>query len=50
MKKVKSGQIAPKSGTYQVIDEQGNNIGSVQMQKGNRIPPTQQAGAHFEIE
>lgn len=49
--KLHSGEIAPKTGSYNVIDRDGNVRGTVRVKKGDRIPPTRIIGAsHFEIE
>lgn len=49
MKKIKSGEIASKSGTYNVIDKSGKQVGTVKAKKGNPMPPTQGQDSHFEI-
>ena len=50
MKKFNPGENAPKSGTYNVVDENGKTVYTVEMQEGNRLPPTQNSSHHFEIE
>lgn len=50
MKKVKSGENAPKSGTYKVVDSKGKTQYTVNVDKGDRMPPTQSSGNHFEID
>ena len=48
--KLHSGEIAPKTGTYNVIDKNGNVAGTVRVKKGDRIPPTRiEQVSHFEI-
>ncbi len=44
------GQNAPRSGSYKVIDSRGRNVGSVYMEAGERMPPTQQEGGHYEMD
>ena len=36
--------------TYTVIVQTGNVIGSVHMQEGETLPPTQQSGCHYEVD
>ena len=48
--KVKSGENAPKSGNYKVVDSKGKTQYTVNVQKGETMPPTQSAGNHFEID
>ena len=50
MIKLSSGEIAPKTGKYEVIASNGRVIGTVQVKKGNRMPPTSSAGNYFKIE
>mgnify|MGYP001108462574 FL=1 len=48
--KLHSGEIAPKTGTYNVIDKNGKVAGSVRVKKGDRIPPTRiEEAAYFEF-
>ncbi len=49
--KLHSGEVAPKTGTYNVIDNKGKVCGTVRVNKGDRIPPTRiEEASHFEIE
>ena len=48
--KVKSGENAPKSGSYKVVDSKGKTQYTVNVDKGETMPPTQSAGNHFEID
>jgi len=48
--KLNSGEIAPKTGTYNVIGKDGKVVGTVQVKKGDRIPPTRKQASHFEID
>lgn len=50
MNKLKSGEIAPKTGEYSVITSNGRRVGTVHVKKGNRMPPSQHANSHFEID
>lgn len=47
--RLKSGEIAPKSGTYNVVSESGRIVGSVRVKKGEVLPPTTHEGSHFEL-
>ncbi|MFR1565642.1 MAG: hypothetical protein ACLSUT_04300 [Christensenellales bacterium] len=49
MTKLTSGEIAPVSGTYNVINENGTMVGTVYVKKGDKMPPTQSSRDHFEI-
>ena len=49
MLKLSSGEIAPKTGTYNVVSGSGRVMGSVQIKKGSKMPPTQSADCHFEL-
>lgn len=50
MNKLTSGAIAPKTGEYSIVTANGRRVGTVRVKKGNRMPPTQHAGSHFEID
>lgn len=49
MTKLKSGETAPVSDTYNVVNENGTMVGTVYVRKGDTMPPTQSEGDHFEI-
>ena len=49
MLKLSSGEIAPQTGVYNVVSSNGRQIGTVHVKKGDRMPPTQSANNHFEI-
>lgn len=49
MNKLTSGEIAPKTGEYNVVASNGRVVGTVRVKKGDRMPPTQHANSHFEI-
>lgn len=48
--KLTSGEIAPKTGEYNVVSPNGRVVGTVRVKKGNRMPQTQHGGSHFEID
>ncbi|MCL2674997.1 MAG: hypothetical protein FWE84_00155 [Firmicutes bacterium] len=48
MQKLTSGQIAPWTGEYSVISRNGRTVGTIHVNKGDRLPPTQSDGDHFE--
>lgn len=50
MIKLKSGETAPKSGSYRVVDRNGKVINTVKVEKGETMPPTQSKQKHFEID
>ncbi len=49
MQKFNPGDIAPRTGYYNVVDENGNVIDTVSVQKGNRLPPTQSSDYWYEF-
>ena len=50
MNKLTSGEIAPKTGEYNVVTKTGRHVGTVSVKKGHRMPPTRHTGSHFEID
>ena len=49
MLKLSSGEIAPKTGVYNVVSSNGRQIATVHVKKGASMPPTQSANNHFAI-
>ena len=47
--KFNPGEIAPTTGTYTVVDEYGHRQYTVDMNKGETLPPTQSSRYHYEI-
>ncbi|MBQ4049364.1 MAG: hypothetical protein IJD07_01785 [Clostridia bacterium] len=43
------GSICPKSGEYNVVARNGRIVGTVNVSKGDRMPPTQSKDDHFEL-
>ena len=51
MQKFKSGQKAPESGDYRIINDNGAVVRSgVTLNKGESFPPTPGSNQHFEKE
>lgn len=50
MQKFKPGELAPKSGTYRVVDQNGNTMYTVDVERGEHLPPTQSSDWHLEID
>ena len=48
--RLNSGDTAPKTANYKVIDSEGKVIGCVYMHEGETLPPTQKSGCHYEAE
>lgn len=48
--RLNSGDTAPKSGSYKVIDSQGKTLNTVYVNEGETMPPTQISDCHYEIE
>ncbi|MBQ2717684.1 MAG: hypothetical protein IJF75_03700 [Clostridia bacterium] len=49
MKKLNPGDVAPQSGRYNVLDSQGQVLDTIQVDKGNRLPPTQSSEYYYEL-
>jgi hypothetical protein len=49
MEHLRSGNVAPWSGTYKVVASNGRIIGTINVTKGDRLPPTQSNHDHFEF-
>lgn len=47
--RLEPGQYAPKTATYDVVDEQGKVCGSVSVEKGQKMPPTHKASHYYEL-
>ena len=50
MTKLNPGDNAPRTGTYSILDAKGKKIGSVEVQRGNRMPPTQSSEYYYQFE
>jgi hypothetical protein len=51
MQSFKSGQKAPQSGDYKIVNERGQVVrNGVTLDKGDSFPPTPGSGQHFEKE
>ncbi len=50
MQKFNPGDIAPRSGRYSIVDGNGSHLDSVEVQKGNRLPPTQSSEYYYVLE
>lgn len=48
MDTLKSGQTAPWTGEYSVVSRNGRTVGTIHVNKGDKLPPTQSDGDHFE--
>lgn len=48
--RLNSGDTAPKTGSYSVIDSQGKTVNKVFVNEGETMPPTQISGCHYEID
>lgn len=44
------GDVCPKTGSYKVIDGQGNIINTIYVGEGETMPPTQYSDCHYESE
>jgi hypothetical protein len=47
--KFNPGEIAPTTGTYYVVDNYGQRQYTVDLNKGETLPPTQSSKYHYEI-
>ena len=50
MTKLNPGDNAPRTGSYAILDAKGKKIGSVEVQKGKRMPPTQSSEYYYQFE
>ena len=48
MSKWNSGDVAPETGKYSVVEKSGKKVNTVDLKKGQRFPPTQSSENHFE--
>lgn len=46
-KKWTPGEVVPKSGTYSAYSREGENGGSLYLEKGKRFPATQHSGSYY---
>lgn len=44
------GDVCPKTGSYKVVDKNGNVINKIYVGEGETMPPTQMANCHYESE
>lgn len=49
MTKLSSGEIAPKTATYNMVASNGKVVRTVKVKKGDRMPPTPKADYYFEL-
>ena len=47
--KLEPGQYAPRTASYDVVDEQGKICGSVKVEEGEKMPPTHDSRHHYEL-
>lgn len=50
MKKINPGDVAPQTGFYRVVDQDGRTLDKVSVTKGDRLPPTQSKDYYYEID
>ena len=43
------GDICPRSGSYKVIDSDGDVVNTVYVDEGETMPPTQKPDCHYEM-
>jgi len=46
-KKWTPGEVVPKSGNYAAYSREGENGGSLYLEKGKRFPATQHSGSYY---
>ena len=44
------GEVCPKTGSYKVVNTNGEVVNTVYIGKGETMPPTQYAGCYYESE
>ena len=47
--RLQPGEYAPRTATYDVVDQNGNKCGSVSVERGQKMPPTHNASHHYEL-
>ena len=47
--RLNSGDYAPRSGSYKVVDSQGKTVNTTNIAEGETWPPTQTSGCHYEF-
>lgn len=47
--RLNSGDYAPRSGSYKVVDSQGKTVNTIYIAEGETLPPTQTSGCHYEF-
>ena len=47
--RLNSGDYAPRSGSYKVVDAQGKTVNTIYIAEGETMPPTQTSGCHYEF-
>lgn len=50
LKKFNPGDIAPETGFYRVVDQNGRTLDKVSVSKGDRLPPTQSKDYYYELD
>ncbi|MCD8373270.1 MAG: hypothetical protein LUD27_08235 [Clostridia bacterium] len=48
--RLNSGDYAPRTGSYKVVDGQGKTLNTIYISEGETMPPTQISGCHYEFE
>ncbi len=43
------GDICPRSGSYKVIDSDGDVVNTVYVDEGETMPPTQKSDCYYEM-
>ena len=49
MQKFNSGDIAPYSATYVLVDEEGHVLNYYEIEKGDRLPSVTSSTHHYEL-
>lgn len=48
--RLNSGDIAPKTGSYKVVNQEGKTLNTIYIGEGETMPPTQTSGCHYEYD
>ncbi|MBO4989114.1 MAG: hypothetical protein J6D37_02160 [Clostridia bacterium] len=48
--RLNSGDRAPKTGSYKVVNADGKTINTIYIGQGETMPPTQMSDCHYEYE
>lgn len=48
--RLQPGEYAPRTATYNIIDENGKKCGTVSVERGQKMPPTHSSNHYYELD